>query len=157
MQTDTVSIEQFIKDNRISMTAERTDNNPNMDDAANMDHWKVVLTRRVLKEGFDTWRGYKGKLGDCQYSTRKLTTYFSMGYGHNGKAPTAADVLDCLASDAASIDNARSFEDWASDFGYDADSRKAEKLFKTCEHAAKRLRSFMGDEYESLLYNTERL
>ena len=55
------------------------------------------------------------------------------------------------------ISNARGFEDWCSDFGYDADSRKAEKTFKVCEHQAKRLRSFLGDSlYKQLLYDTER-
>ena len=157
MITDTVSIGEFVKANRISMTAERTDNNPNMDDASNMDHWKVVLTIKALREGFDTWHGYKGKLGACQYSTRKLTTYFSQGYGHNGREPKVTDVLDCLASDSSSIDNARGFEDWCGDFGYDTDSRKAEKTFKVCEHQAKRLRSFLGDSlYKQLLYDTER-
>ncbi|MGC1583312.1 MAG: hypothetical protein WA766_17640 [Candidatus Acidiferrales bacterium] len=157
METVTVTVSQFVKANQISMTAERTDRNPNMDDSANMDHWKVVLTIKALKEGFDTWHGYKGKLGARQYSTRKLTTYFSQDYGHNGAEPKVTDVLDCLASDASSIDNARGFEDWCSDFGYDSDSRKAEKTFKACEHGAKRLKTFLDDDlYAQLLYGTER-
>ena len=58
---------------------------------------------------------------------------------------------------AHAIDNARGFEDWCSDFGYDTDSRKSEKTFKVCEHQAKRLRSFLGDSlYKQLLYDTER-
>ena len=81
-----------------------------------------------------------------------------MGYGHNGKAPKAADILDCLASDAASYDNARSFEDWASEFGYDEDSRKAERIFKACGKQAIKLKRFLGEPaYERLLWDTERL
>lgn len=135
MPTDTVSIAQFVKDYRISMTADRVDSNPNMPESDNMDHWKVVLRR----------------------PGHTLTTYFSMGYGHKGAEPKAADVLDCLASDASSIENANGFEDWAADFGYDTDSRKAEKTYKACEHIAKRLRNFLGEAYDTLLYNTERL
>ena len=74
-----------------------------------------------------------------------------------GVTPSAADVLDCLASDSNTIDNARNFEDFCSDLGYDSDSRKAEKIYKACRHAAKRLRNFIGDQYETLVYNTERL
>jgi hypothetical protein len=140
------------------MTAERCDSNPNMQDAENMDHWKCVLEIKALKEGFDTWHGYKGKLGACQYSTRRMTVYFSMGYGHKGAKPKAEDVLDCLASDAGSIENGSGFEDWCSYLGYETDSRKAEKIFKTCEHQAKRLNAFLGsDLYEQILWNTERL
>ena len=138
MITDTVSIGQFVKENHISMTADWADwadSNPNMLDSENMDHWKCVL----------------------RHGNRSMTVYFSQGYGHNGKAPKTASVLDCLASDAAGVDNARDFADWCSEYGYDTDSRKAEKIFKTCEHQAKRLRSFLGgDEYKRLLYDTER-
>jgi hypothetical protein len=142
MPTDTVSITQFIKDERISMTAERTDQNPNMDDASNMDHWKVVFKRRS-NQGLGR-------------HIAKMTTYFSMGYGHNGKEPKAGEVLNCLAMDAASLENARGFEDWASDLGYDTDSRKAEKIYKACEHASRRLKAFLGGEaYQLLLWHTD--
>jgi hypothetical protein len=117
------------------MASEYADSNPNMPESDNMDHWKVILKS-------------KGK---------QLTTYFSKGYGHNGKEPIVEEVLDCLASDASGFDNARSFEDWASEYGYDEDSRKAEKIYNTISKEAKKLKAFLGDEaYESLLWKTER-
>ena len=135
MATDTFTIAQFIKANRISMTAERTDSNPNMADPVNMDHWKCVV----------------------RMAGKRMTVTFSQGYGHKGAEPELSNVLDCLASDAAEIDNNPSFDDWASEYGYDADSRKAEKTFKACEHEAKRLQNFLGDDlYQQLLWNTER-
>ncbi|HET7178382.1 MAG TPA: hypothetical protein VFI14_01595 [Chryseosolibacter sp.] len=135
MGTDTVTIAQFIKANRISMTAERTDFNPHMEDSRNMDHWKCVV-------------GMGGK---------RMTVVFSQGFGHKGKEPKLADVLNCIAFDASSVENSPSFEDWASDLGYETDSRKAEKTFKYVEHQAKRLRKFLGDDlYQTLLWNTER-
>lgn len=156
MITNTVTIAQFVEVNRIVSGAYRVDSNPNMPDSDNMDHWKVTLVRGVLKEGFDTWHGYKGKLGACQYTKRKLTVYFSMGYGHHGAEPKAAEVLSCLADDASGSDD-HSFEDWCSEYGYDTDSRKAERIWKACQHSAKRLRSFLGDDlYGELLYSTER-
>lgn len=147
MQTDTVSIMQIIKNNHISMTTKRTNRNPNMDNSANMDHWTCVL---ILRNGPMT-----AKSGP---SIRKMTLTFSQGFGHHGAEPEVPSVLDCLASDAATIENSPSFEEWASDLGYDTDSRKAEQTFKACKHQAKRLRNFLGDDlYQQLLWNTERL
>jgi len=72
--------------------------------------------------------------------------------------PDAATVLDCLASDSSSYDNARNFDDWCSEFGYDSDSRKAERTYRICGEQAKALRHFLGnDEYRHLLENVERL
>ena len=87
--TDTVKIEDFITANRITMTAERVDCNPHMD-SRDMDHWKVEF-RRVPG----------GK------TVARLATYYSMGFGHNGKAPKAENVLDCLASDASGSTDSR--------------------------------------------------
>src|ERR1051325_8456409 len=52
---------------------------------------------------------------------RQFTTYFSMGAAHT-KEPTAAEVLDCLASDVSGFQNAGSFESWCDEYGYDHDS-----------------------------------
>ena len=138
MATDTVTIDQFIADHKLTMDAKRTSKNPNMDHDPKypMDHWKVTL----------------------RMGTRRMTTTFSMGMGHHGAQPDLADVLDCLASDASSYINSRDFEDFCSEFGYDTDSRKAERTYKACGHNAKRLERFLGSEsLENLMYNTERM
>jgi hypothetical protein len=134
MDTDTMTIEQFVTDNGITLRAERTDRNPNMADSANMDHWKTTLRR--------------GKA--------RMTVTFSMGYGHKGAEPKVTDVLDSLASDAAMTDD-YSFDDWCGEYGYDTDSRAALKTYNACVHSAKRLRTFLGDDlYDTLLWHTER-
>ena len=82
---------------------------------------------------------------------------FSQGSAHTSE-PTAADVLDCLASDAAGYENSKSFEDWCGEYGYNTDSRKAHRIFKVVERQAAKLQSLLGrDNYETLLWNTERL
>jgi hypothetical protein len=125
-----MTIQAFIKSAGIRMSAERTDRNPSMDDSARMDHWRVTLR--------------------CGRS--RMSTVFSMGYGRNGAEPKLSEVLDCLASDAASFDNAQSFEDWASDYGYDTDSRKAERTYLAVQKGAVKLRKFLGDSaYETLM------
>lgn len=129
-----MTLDKLIEMNRITMTCEYADSNPNMPDGRDMDHWKCVL-----------------KMG-----RKRLTVPFSMGYGHHGKEPQVADVLDCLASDASGAD--QDFENWASDLGYDTDSRKAERTYRVIERQAKRLAAFLGDDlYQTLLYDTERL
>ena len=93
------------------------------------------------------WRdctGYKVRL---RYKRRTMTFPFYQGYGHT-KDPEASGVLECLLSDASSVECFRGFEDWCSDLGYDTDSRKAEKTYKACKSIAKRLRSFLGDDFD---------
>ncbi len=127
---------EFTAKNKITSTAEWADSNPHMPDSQNMDHWKVTLRR----------------------DRKRLTVYFYMGYAHSGKQPQADDVLDCLASDSAGLENARDFEDWAAEYGYDADSRKAEKIYRVVERQTAKLKGFLGEDlYNELLWETERL
>jgi len=127
--------------NHIRMTARRVDSNPNMVDGGDMDHWKCVLTRRDPRE-----------------AARRMTVYFSQGYGHHGKEPKLAAVLECLAMDARGVEDASSFEDWASEYGYDADSRKAESIWRVCGNQALRLRRFLGAaQFTELLHAEEAL
>jgi len=132
-------MKNFIKRNLIRIKkCERVEKNPNNPDWKDADHWRVVLSI--------------GKKGDC----RQMTTYFSMGYGHKGKEPKAEDILDCLASDSSGVN--QDFEDWAADLGYDSDSRKAERTYRVCIEQARKLELFLNyEQYEELLYDTERL
>lgn len=59
-------------------TCTRVDHNPAMDDSANMDHWRCTLTR----------------------AGRRMALTFSKGFGHQGKPPSLAEVLECCALDA---------------------------------------------------------
>jgi hypothetical protein len=87
------------------------------------------------------------------YNDKKRYTFaFYMGYGHNGKEPDIENVMDCILSDASSYENARDFEDFANEFGYDTDSRKAEKIYKACGKEAERLKKLLGEDYETFIY-----
>jgi hypothetical protein len=132
------TLASFIKRNGLSMKAEHAEENPSMRDFEG-DHWKVIIEK-----------GSKG-------NGHRMTTYFSKGTGHEGREPKLKEVLDCIVSDAVSVENSNSLEDWARDLGYDEDSRKAEKIFKTCLRGAKKLRRLLGTEtYKELLFDTER-
>ena len=65
--------------------------------------------------------------------------------------PKLADVLHSLLSDGSAFFDGLTFEDWASDFGYDTDSRKAEAMFRECDAIGRKLaRAFKPEELESL-------
>lgn len=57
--------------------------------------------------------------------------------------PTLTDVLYCLVMDS-SVLNTSGFEEWASDCGYDTDSRKAEKTYRACLEQSLQLKSLIG-------------
>jgi hypothetical protein len=59
-------------------------------------------------------------------------------------APTAAEVMYCLISDASAIDHP-TYESWASDLGYDEDSRKGEAIYRACLEIGLKLRAALGD------------
>lgn len=131
------TMDQFIADNELRMVARPAKSNPNMEDGEKMDHWVCNI---FVKNG-DMW-----------------PVPFSQGKGHKGQWPSLADVLDCIASDSAGYENAGSFEDWASEYGYDTDSRKAERIYNTINDQINVTIAFLGqDAYETLLWNTERL
>lgn len=85
-----MTLDHFIKSLGLTMTVTPADNNPNMIDAdPRMHHYACKM----------------------KYDRRQLTVAFSMGSGLT-REPEISDVLDCLASDAAGVENASGFEDW---------------------------------------------
>jgi hypothetical protein len=60
------------------------------------------------------------------------------------EAPKLTDVLYSLVMDSDAIE-AGDFEEWADTFGYDKDSRSAEKLYKACLELGLKLRQLVGN------------
>lgn len=119
---------EFAKQNKISLTAARTDKNPLMSGA--MTHWKATL----------------------KAAGHRMTLTFSKGSGHKGAPPTVEEVLQCLSQDAYYIDDSGStFEDFCHELGYDTDSRKAEKIYKAVVRQTHKLKSFLGTTFDDLL------
>ena len=103
-----------------------------------------------------------------------LTTPYRMGIGHVPKgqmyldspghlsllekaakqakvAPALPDVLFSLVMDGAAYFDAETFEDWAENYGYDTDSRKAEQVWKACDETGRKLaRVLSADELATL-------
>lgn len=67
------------------------------------------------------------------------------GDGWNVRAePTLFDALFCVLMDARSYDDARNFEDWCDNFGYDTASKRAERMYQACGQTSKDVRHVLG-------------
>ena len=106
-----------------------------------------------MPEGWD--RGGHSWKVQLRYDGRQMTTPFYTGSALG--EPTLRDVLECLLSDESSAD--QSFEEWCSDYGYDTDSRQAERTYKAVRSKSKKLRRLLGGNLAGILavvdYDTE--
>lgn len=135
-----MTIQEFIEKSGLKLIVRKARTNPNMASdkewTKTASHYKVIIFNE-RNEAYET--------------------YFSRGSSLTGP-PDLPTILNCLASDASGIENAKSFEDWAAEYGYDTDSRKAEKTYQLCQKQAEELKDLLGtDEYETLLWKVERL
>lgn len=65
--------------------------------------------------------------------------------------PDIVEVLACMVMDTCAFYNGcTDFEDWADEFGYDNDSREAERIYHACRAEYKGLRQ-MGVDFERLI------
>ena len=78
---------------------------------------------------------------------RRLTVPFGMGAALVGE-PTPADVVSSLVLDARSGE--LSFHDFCEDFGYDEDSRRAERTWRQCAAMAPKVRRLLGEHFDEL-------
>lgn len=96
----------------------------------------------------DEWQqksnGYNCTL---RYKGRQYTFDFWQGSAIT-EEPTAAGCLECLLSDASVSDD---FEDFCGEFGYDTDSRKAERTHKACLKVREKLERLLGDDFDAFM------
>ncbi len=126
-------------------------------------NWKVTLyhnNREFIRFDYSAGMGhapsYKQHMTQDELNTVKnecekgrTGRYMkSLGVHSFGKPiapPKLADVLYSISMDASAIDYA-TFEEWAPEMGYDADSRKGEAIYRTCLEYALKLRGAVGDK-----------
>lgn len=132
-------------------------------------HWAITLTKggqtlatsytqgqaHILKYKAFHKTPYDGRLAHEMYrktcETGILYNHFSETFGWMRRSrgpkvqppPSLLDILYCLVQDASVLDFA-SFEPWAQDCGYDADSRKAETIYKACVQQSLTLKNLIG-------------
>jgi hypothetical protein len=93
-----------------------------------------------------------------RFDGRWFTVPFFTGSGWT-EEPTAADVMECLVSDARSVQWV-DVDGWINDMGYEinslSDARKAEATYKACERIAKGLEGLLGGDIDSVLEHSYR-
>lgn len=115
--------------------------------------WKngtQIVGGHIMIDG-DGWKHYAFQVGF--HPTGKTPVFFDWKSGTGNvikardgktvlglKKPDPAEVLGRVCADYVSTINA-SFEDWAGDFGYDADSRKAYRIYEDSQNLGSKLRS----------------
>jgi hypothetical protein len=110
-----------------------------------------ITSKMTEKPGWADFGEYWYKV-TLRRKGRQLTIPFGMGAALTHE-PTAEEVLESLASDASSAD--QSFEDWASDYGHDTDSRTAEFTFRQVQAQTAKLKRFLGADFEAYVFNTD--
>jgi len=131
----------FVSLAKVRMTTEvipyRTDCPPS-DWSRDATHYGIIL--------------YRG--GDRTAEAARFMLEYSQGSAHTSP-PTVAAVIGCLQTDASSVNECDTFEEWADCFGYDTDSRSAERMYKTCRAQASKLLAFLGCELFDTLMECE--
>ena len=127
------TLTQAMNDAKIETVIKRTDAPVKADKwQRSAYHYAVTFTIRSFK-------------GVTDANTRSLTVPFSTGNGWD-REPSAAEVMRCVLSDAMDVHPQYGhyrFEPWAEEFGYDTDSRAAEKTFKACQDQLAELEDFL--------------
>lgn len=87
---------------------------------------------------------------------RAMTVEFHQGSAHT-EEPNLEDVIGCLAMNAGGFENAKYFEDWAREYGYETDSRRAYATYEAVQTRTHDMRELLSsDQYQELLWEVER-
>lgn len=99
-----------------------------------------ILTGPDYQRDEDGWENHAYTVR-LRCDGRYMDTEWHQGLGITDD-PTAESVLENLLGSLNATDY--SFEEWAADYGYDEDSRKAERIYNAVVEESKRLRRLLG-------------
>ena len=88
--------------------------------------WRITLRYKGHSMSFDYWQGKGIK-----------------------NTPTVEGIMENIVSDASVND--MSFEDFCAEFGYDTDSRKAERTYNACIKQTKALKRLLGSDFDNFV------
>jgi len=121
-----------------------------------------ILAGPDWKTDEDNWEHYSYdiQLNNADLGTTMIICGWRQGTGiTEGPDERPESVFDCMIGDAWGYENARSFEEWAGEYGYDTDSRKAERIWTAVGKQTNDFLDFIGGkaELEKLALEYERL
>lgn len=104
------------------------------------DFWGSIADREALEKA-------KSSLARCQAYEHDVAMRTESIRQHERAikeaTPSAYGVLACISGD---VHCPNTFQEFCDEFGYDEDSRKAEKQFKACHAFAQKLRAFFTEQ-----------
>ena len=109
-----------------------------------------VVESLGLQTDADGWQHYAYVVRLAR-GDESMTIPWRQGTGIT-ESPDVASVLDAVLSDAAGFVNARDFEEWAAEYGYDSDSRKAYALYQQVDEQTEQLRDVLGEDFDSSVF-----
>lgn len=125
--------QDFMDKTGTTMTAHKLGHFPYFDDDKKpRDVYEITLTRQNKPGDFKPVKSYKFRYGQSIAESGK-------------KTPTPYDVLACLTKS-----DPGTFRDFCADFGYDEDSRKAEKVYFDVQEEYRNVMRLFGDVIEEL-------
>jgi len=117
-------------------------------------NWKITITNgwQSLKTDYSegiglhfkpaiSW-GHRTTVDEYNRIKKAVETGNKTGFKQLRK-PALVDVLYSLVMDSDVLESS-GFEDWAENFGFDTDSRKAEKIYSDCMENALKLKAIIG-------------
>ena len=130
--------EDFLKDCKVKMSVKHTGFKPHfVDDKVSRNCYRVTFSRVLV-----TTSGSGTNLEEY----KEFSVSFGQSIAEGLKTPTAYDVLTCLTKYEPGT-----LENFCSDFGYDTDSKKAEKTYKAVVKEWEKVSSFFSEsELEQL-------
>ena len=112
------------------MTVTSVPNNPNFDGSL-ADHFLCTMSTNRRSDAFYYSKGIS------------LRVPSKLAQGWHAVQPTISELLSCLVSDAHAVVD-RSTSEFCADMGYDDDSRKAHRIYKTIKRNTSKLRALVG-------------
>ena len=113
-------------------------------------HTTNVIGGHLAEDG-EGWKHYAWQVNFCPPCKAPVSLAYKCGTAHvypktahfgirgKPKPPAPAEVLACYCRDWTESNCA--FDEWAANFGYDTDSRKAFSIYESCREAGPKLRA----------------
>lgn len=174
------ALEKAVQEKPVKITSVYVGEENYWDDKTKSDHFKITLEYQGRKmENIDYWMGIGNRIipKDLPFLGNDLIqSEKNIIYSHRGKqvpqlfnstnflkrkiqeiakprSPKVEEVLYSLLMDSTALD--LTFEEFCAEFGYDTDSRKAEKIYNECNEQGKKLKRLLGEDYQYFMDNNE--
>lgn len=89
------------------------------------------------------------------FQGRSMKIPFWTGYGWKS-APTTADVMRCLVSDAGTLENSSDATEWADELGYDYDPDVEDRYDRVVQQTQD-LKELLGEHFEAIVFECDDL